>query len=655
MKRKITILILFLVVNSAFAQWNDNFNIENKCTHQPTTQKMAFEPSYYWQSDLLFNYDVKFYWLDIEVSNTATTVAGNVTINATSVAVLDTFAFELIDAMVIDSFFFNNVQYSNYTRVEDNVLYPIDEIDSGEDFSAKIYYHGNPQSGGFFSGLSYSHSNQWDKDMVWSLSEPFNAKVWFPVKQDLEDKADSVWVFLTTSSENMAGSQGLLTNVVDLGNGNTRYEWKSRYPIDYYLISYAVTDYQEYNVYAHPEAMNGDSILVQNFIYDSPGYLESHKDQIDKTAQMIEVLSDLYILYPFHEEKYGHCLTTLGGGMEHQTMTTLGSFDFGLVSHELGHMWFGDNVTCATWSDIWINEGFATYSASLCGEYLIGWDAMESDMEYYHQNVMGQPGGSTYIPEDEISEANEWRIFNGRLSYNKGAVILHTLRHEIQNDSFFFDVMGTFQTQYTGSTATGADFRDVAEDVTGMDFHQFFDQWYYGEGYPKYNFEWYSTENSFHLTSTQTTSSSVTPLFEMLMDFQLNFSDGTDTIIHLYQSDNLNDFDVYTGKTTESIVVDPNNWTMEKVESITVVVEEKESPVYFSIGPNPVHNHLNIFMLNPSSKNKQIDILDISGKLIYRTSTVENKKSVNASFLPAGVYLVRVNDGQNSLVKRFIK
>jgi aminopeptidase N len=655
MKRKITLLILFFVVNGAFAQWNDNFNTENKCMHQPKNQKMAFEPNYDWQSDLLFKYDVKFYWLDLEVTNTETYVSGSVTINASSIVTLDTFAFELVDAMTIDAFLFNGVQYDTYTRQEDNVLYPIEAIGPGEDFTVTIFYHGNPQSGGFFSGLSHDVSTTWNKEMVWSLSEPFNAKEWFPVKQDLEDKADSVWVFLTCSSENMAGSQGLLTDVVPLGNGKTRYEWKSKYPIDYYLISYAVTDYQEYNVYAHPEEMNGDSILIQNFIYDSPGYLESNKAAIDETAQMIETLSSLYILYPFHEEKYGHCVTTLGGGMEHQTMTTLGGFSFDLVSHELGHMWFGDNVTCATWSDIWINEGFATFSNNMCREYINGWSSAEAQMVSYQQNVMSSAGGSVYIPENEIYEGNEYRIFNGRLSYNKGAVIIQTLRHEIQNDSIFFDVMGTFQTQYTGSTATGADFRDVAEDVTGMDFHQFFDQWYYGQGYPKYNFEWYSTDDSFHLTSTQTTSTSVTPLFEMLMDYQLNFSDGTDTIIHLYQSDNLNEFDVYTGKTTVSFEVDPNNWTMEKVESITVVVEEKESPVYFSIGPNPADGYLNIFMLNPSSQNKQIDILDISGKLIYQTSTIESKKTVNTSLLPAGVYLVRVSDGQNTLVKRFIK
>lgn len=121
------------------------------------------------------------------------------------------------------------------------------------------------------------------------------------------------------------------------------------------------------------------------------------------------------------------------------------------------------------------------------------------------------------------------RIFSGRLSYDKGAAIIHTLRHEIQNDDLFFEVMSTFQEDYSGSTATGEDFKNTAEEVTGMNFDQFFDQWYYGEGYPIYDLEWYSAGGVFHLTSTQTTSAS-TPLFDMLLDLQLTFADETDTI-----------------------------------------------------------------------------------------------------------------------------
>jgi len=114
----------------------------------------------------------------------------------------------------------------------------------------------------------------------------------------------------------MAGSNGKLVNTVPVEGGKTRYEWRSYYPIDYYLISIAVVDYQDYSIYAHPAGLN-DSILIQNFIYYQISYLEQNKELIDETATLIELFSDLYSMYPFANEKYGHCVAPMGGAMEH--------------------------------------------------------------------------------------------------------------------------------------------------------------------------------------------------------------------------------------------------------------------------------------------------------------------------------------------------
>ena len=215
--------------------------------------------------------------------------------------------------------------------------------------------------------------------------------------------------------------------------------------------------------------------------------------------------------------------------------------------------------------------------------------------------------------------------------------------------------METFQTQFTDSTATGDDFKEVAESVTGMDFDPFFDQWYYGEGYPIYDFEWYATDNGyFHLTSTQSTSS-ITPLFEMLMDFKLVFMDGSDTIISLYQTDNLNEFEVYLGKKVAAVQVDPNNWTMEKTNSLVVGMKETDKQVYFTIGPNPVNDYLNVYFLNPSNEMKEVSVSDISGKIILQTNTNNQQLRLNTSSLNNGVYIVSVTDGKDVLVKRFVK
>ena len=656
MKHFFTIIIV-LLTSSIFAQYAPVHEEGMQCSHAKQFEhtKSTFA-LYDWQTPYLDDYDVTFYFLDITVTNLSTYVEGNTSIYADALVTIDTFAFELIQDQLIDSIFVQGVKYTNFTRQNNNVLVPVADIESGTNFMAQIYYHGESESGGFFSGISNQTSGWENIPVTLTLSEPFAASDWFPVKQDLEDKAESAWIFLTTSSSNMAGSNGLLTDVVDLGDGNTRYEWKTNYPIAFYLISFAVSDYQEYNIYAHPEEMDGDSVLVQNFIYDAEGALNYYKNGIDATSEMIELFSDKYILYPFHEEKYGHCLTELGGGMEHQTMSTMGGFSFGLVAHELGHMWFGDNVTCATWSDIWINEGFATYSNYLAEEFIHGWSSGESFIVSKQNSAMGS-NGSIYIPVEDVYPGNEWRIFNGQLSYNKGAAILHTLRHEIQDDELFFNVMSTFQTDFTDSTATGEDFKNTAEDVTGMDFDQFFDQWYYGQGYPRFSFEWYwdDANQSIHITSTQTTTST-TPLFDMLLDIRLLFLSGSDTTITIHQTANVNEFIIpLEEEVWDFYEVDPDNWTMEYVDGISVIVEETESPAYFTVGPNPASDYINIYFLNPTAGNRSITINDISGRKIYETQIDNTSERINISSIPKGVYTILSSDGNQQVVKRFIK
>jgi len=653
MKQFILTISLVILSTLAFSQINHDFDTELSCSHVKSQLGNDFSRYlYYWQSEYMDDYDVTFYHLDIEVSNTSLFIQGNSTMNAIALVNIDTFAIELKSFQTITQILIDGVEYTTYDRIDDNVIVPIAEIPAGNSFSAQIFYNGIPPSGGFFSGMTNSTS-PYGKGVTWTLSEPFAASDWFPVKQDLEDKADSVWVFLTTANSNMAGSQGLLTNIVDLGNGNSRYEWKSNYPIDYYLISFAVSEYQEYNVYAHPEEMNGDSILIQNFIYDDPQCLVDNKDQIDETATMIELLSDLYILYPFHEEKYGHCLTQLGGGMEHQTMTTIGGFPFWLVAHELGHMWFGDNVTCATWSDIWINEGFATYSDYLCQEFILGWSAAQATISAKQTNVLSQPGGSVYIPIDQITPDNVGRIFSGRLSYNKGASIVHMLRHEINDDELFFDVMETFQTNFSDSTATGEDFKNTAEDITGMQWDDFFDQWYYGEGYPIYDIEYYNSGGKNYFDILQTPSAS-TPFFDQHVDLGLYFTDGTDTTISYHHNESYESFSITTGKEVMYLEVDPYDWNLEK-SSFSVNVKENLSPLNFKLGQNQTTGDLTLYFSNNTLSNKSISITDISGKVVYSSQTEMNVTKINTSHLSNGVYIISASNGNNTFVERFVK
>jgi aminopeptidase N len=651
-------LLLFLMLLFSSMLTRGQYNIpeamnEDYCHYIKSCEKqLKFYNAPLVSSALLENYDVSFYFLDLKVENDTVAVSGNVTIKAKpTVAAFDTFAIELISAMTIDSVFVNGIQRA-FQHVNDLATVPLSpSIPLGTLFSVKVYYRGTPPTGGFFSGISTAYSTQYQKNVTWTLAEPYAAKNWWPTKQDLKDKADSVWVFLTTSPENKAGSEGLLTGITTMPNGKVRYEWKSYYPIDYYLISFAVSDYQEYSLYAFPEGTS-DSVLIQNYIYDHPNCLPDNKGAIDQTAAFIELYSDLFGLYPFIDEKYGHCLTELGGGMEHQTMTTIGGFSFGLVAHELGHMWFGDKVTCATWSDIWINEGFATYTDYLAHSFLSTpyYDSLW--LKIRHDQVKAQPGGSVYVPPEELGDI--WRIFDGRLSYSKGALLLHMIRFELQDDEMFFNVLKTYVEEYGDSVATGNDFRDWLESVSGKDFTDFFNQWYYGEGYPVYDIVWHQGGNILDIISTQTTSTNITPLFKMLVPYRLNFTDGTDTTLLLFQDANLNPYSIPISKTIYNIELDPEQWILHKLNSLSVGIEETDSPLYFTLGPNPAKDYLKIFFTHPSDKSFTLFISDLTGRHIF-VETIENADHlIDISRLSSGVYLVSLSDGTNLLIKKLI-
>jgi aminopeptidase N len=606
------------------------------------------------QTPLLNNYDVKFYFLDLNAENNSIYISGNVTIQASVVNnQLDTFAFELLDELDIDSVFVMGLTQT-FHRSNNEVFVSLDNpLTFGESFTCQVFYHGMPPTGGFFSGISTKYDTTWNKNVTWTLSEPFNARQWWPTKQVLEDKADSSWVFITTSAENKAGSNGLLTNVVDLPNNKKRFEWKSKYPIDYYLISFAVAEYQEYNIYAKPADLLCDSLLIQNYIYDAPGCLSYYKQGIDNTVSFLELFSELFSQYPFYEEKYGHCMAGIGGGMEHQTMTTLGRFDFGLVAHELGHMWFGDNVTCSNWSDIWINEGFATYAEYLAVEKIGGEPWPTIWRKNVHNFIMSEPGGSIYVPEEEVAYDNVERIFDSRLTYWKGAVILHMIRFNLQNDTLFFDVLKNFQQKFADSLASAQDFINVLNESSGHDFSEFFDQWYYGEGYPVYSINFKQIDGSLELESVQTTSMpEITPFFKMKLPVKIFFNDGSDSIVILNQESNTMTFTIPIYKAIDSIQVDPDRWVLKKVESI-IGINENEFSNYFTILPNPANDH--IIVRSETETINKVAIHDLYGNIVKSFDRMQPIYRIDVSGFSPGLYLIKVEIGEKSYTRKFIK
>jgi aminopeptidase N len=587
-------------------------------------------------------YDVHFYQLDLNMTNTSTYLSGTGRMDATAIQNIDSALLELYPTLTISEIRLNGIPTA-FSRTGTAVKVLVGAI-SGETFSLEIDYSGNPPTaqtnplGG--SGITAGSSPSWGNKVVWTLSEPFSAMEWFPCKQSLTDKADSSFVSVTVPDTCKAGSNGVLTSIDTLGNGFLKFNWQHRYPIDYYLISIAVAKYVDYSFFVSPVGAP-NPILVQNYIYNNPQTLQNFVDEINETGDFIELFYGQYGPYPFEDEKYGHCMAPISGGMEHQTMTTQGFFEKKLTAHELGHQWWGNNVTCASWCDIWINEGFASYSEYLMLESLYPSEKNQHMLDV-HQNVKTQTGGSVWV----LDSLNESRIFSGRLTYDKGAAIVHTIRFLINNDSLFFEGLRAFQATFKDSTATGVDFKDFMIDYTGLNLDAFFEEWYFGEGYPTYSVRWEQVGQDVLIEITHSASKpSVTPTFTNDIEIFFNRTGQSDTIIRFPVTSNVQFYTITnlgTLSATSTMNLDPNNWIINNTGAIvqdnslsTFELTKKED---LSISPNPNNGIFTIQNLNSKSAINVIDMFGHSVKKINYTPG----DSINLIDLEKGNYLLEI-------------
>ncbi len=581
-------------------------------------------------------YDVKFYMLDLEVDNLSEYIEGSVSILVEIInPEIDTILIELTDSAHIDSVHIND-QLVEYNHAEDFIYIPLNEVLTyGTLLNIVVYYNlleSNPNPNRGITTKQISSG----KSVTWTLSEPFSSKNWFPCKQVLDDKADSLYLFFTVADSLRVGSNGILTAITELPEGKRRFEWKSYYPTAYYLISFAVADYLDYSFYA--KINDSDSILVQNYVYNDSTFFLSNKGSIDATANLLQVFHEKYGPYPFGAEKYGHCIAPIGGGMEHQTMTTLGNFGFLLVAHELAHQWFGDNVTCQNWQDIWINEGFASYSEYIALENLKTDQELQGWLSDAFDLIVSEPDGSIYVPESD--SANSSRIFNYRLSYRKGAYVIHMIRHELGNDELFFDVLKTYQERYKDDVADVNDFIAVLQDVSQKNFSDFFNQWYFGEGYPILNFFWNQHQDTLTIRIEQeVTASSVTPFFDLLIDFRIDYLGG-DTLIQYRQSLPVAEFDIMLDKKVFQIIPDPYKNLLAEIQTV-IRERDADSTSKFSVFPNPSINEVFIENYDIGLPFK-VKLYDYKGTFIAETESSGAFGSLNISDLTPGIYQIIV-------------
>lgn len=655
MKRLIFLVALALVPFGVLAQLHDHFHCsELKSTAFQNAGLPQFRINAARGGDL---YDIHFYDIELEVSNTTTYVDGNVLIaSEVTSASMDTFWFELKDNLTIDSVYINGAKQAVINRLNHVVRIPLSQsIPQGEEVRARIWYKGTAVQAGFFSGLSTAASSTWGVNVSWTLSEPFSAPDWLPCKQDLWDKIDSVNFNGIATNPNKVGSNGLLTAVTAIGNNKSRFAWKTRYPMAFYLIAFSVTNYADYTTYAKPTLLPNDSIMVQHWVYNANNSsnvsaVNFYRQQLDATNDMLEVFSNLFILYPFWQEKYGHMQAPLGGGMEHQTMSTMGGFGQDLTAHELIHQWFGDYVTCATWSDIWLNEGFASY-----GEYLYRqFGVSQSSADSWMQSAQGsarQNTGSVYVP----AGSGVSRIFSGSLSYKKGAAVLHMLRWQIGNDSLFFGGIVDYLNQKANDVATTDELKTILEAYTGTPLTAFFNEWIYGEGFPTYTVRWNQVDSTVYVEVNQTTTSPTTPSFSTTVPVRLAIG-GQFVNLRVDPSAGLNRFAV-SGTVTSaqldptSILLKGTNSTISRATTLGVGLHEQQL-LNAQVYPNPVHDLLHV---QSEVANPGVVIYDVQGRIVLEKQLEGKESKLSLSQLPAGVYHVHISALGKQMHQRIVK
>lgn len=503
-------------------------------------------------------FDALHYHLRLTLVPSASRLRGHVTMTARVLEdSLTGLTLDLAAPMTVDSVRVNGLP-TGFTRPGDALAVSLPgSVPRGGIVGVDIFYHGVPSPTGFGSFVfSSGGSTPW----VWSLSQPYGARDWWPCKDHPSDKPDSVAVSVTAPAGLEVASNGLLRARRDNGDGTWTHEWVERYPIATYLVSIAVADYAEFSDW-FPRGP-ADSMQILNYVL--PQDLERARPALGRTVPMLHAFTHLFGEYPFLAEKYGHAQFGRGGAMEHQTMTSTTGFDENTVAHELAHQWFGDLITCASWGELWLNEGFATYGEALFKEAAYGAEFYRAHMRLRMDAALSAPG-TLYVRDTSIVG----ELFRYSRVYAKGASVLHMLRR-VLGDSVFFDCLRGYvrDPRLRFGTATTADFRMVCEGVARRPLAWFFDQWVFGEGYPIYSAELEAEPEGGGYRSTVTVrqrGSGASPqFFTMPVELRL-VGEGRDTTVIVEHRLDGEQFAFHLPWQPRSVTLDPDGWILKEV------------------------------------------------------------------------------------------
>lgn len=634
--KKIAALIVTLISVLPSPAQNTDFAMIAEAERKSASKLQNFQPNLN-----TGNYDVVKQRIEVTVNPAVYAVSGKVTTHFRAKQSMSTITFDMATQLTASSVTRNGqpLSFSQNSNKELVITLPAVQAQNVLD-SVTVTYSGVPPTtdGAFNTG---THSGA---AMLWTLSEPYGAKDWWPCKQDLNDKIETLDVYITAPSQYVSVANGLQKSVVTTGSNKTTH-FKHTYPIPAYLVAIAVSNYTVFNQTAGTAP---NTFPIVNYIY--PETQASVQTQLAQTLPIMSLFEELFEAYPFKNEKYGHAQCGIAGGMEHTTVSFMGSFGRELIAHELAHQWFGNKITCGTWKDIWLNEGFATYLSGLVVEDFDGATAFTNWKNSLINNITSSTGGAVYLSDADTTNVN--RIFSSRLSYNKGAMVVHMLRYKLGDANFYQGIKNYLaDPNLAYGYAKTADLQAHLELVSGQSLSEFFNDWLYKQGYPTYNITaQYLNGTNYRITINQTQSHSSVSYFEMPVPIRLTGAGGQFLDVRLENTFNGQQFTVSVPFTVTGLTFDRQKDILSRNNTATLGAPEMEFFKDVNLFPNPAKSELNVQLPTGITAQSATFYNALGQKVLEAKGT-----QWNVSGLAAGMHFITLVTDKGTVQLEFVK
>lgn len=587
--------------------------------------------------DSLHTFDAIHYEVRIDtIDFTAQSISGEVTVHGASEDDnLGGITLHLAQ-LEIDSVLRGSTLLS-YSRAGDSVNITLGKtFHKGEEFDIRIKYHGQPgnEGPGGFGGFWFVRGVAFSMGVGLFTNPPSMARYWFPCYDEPTDKA-MFDLYITTDPDMSAVANGELVGI-DVVHGFPVYHWRVSQPVSTYLISVSVA--------AYLKITDPDYSWICYYVY--PEDSAKAKTSFQNVNTMMDCFTEKYS--PYHFDRFSY-VSAPKGDMEHVTCVThydalvngSNTYDW-VLAHELAHQWWGDWVTIGDWRDVWLSEGFATYSEALYQEY--GWG------EAAYHSYVATSFMNYYLNSKELFPIYDPENLWGATTYEKGACVLYMLRHLV-GDSLFFQILWTYGEEYGFANAVTADFQRICNEVSGQDLDWFFEEWVYDWGYPVYEYGWEGKGDTAKVLVRQIQTTG--PVFTMPVGVKFKTA-SSDTMLEVWIDKPVQYFQcVLTGPPTD-VEFDPENWVLKKTKEVPYAILEGKPDARVAglhIYPNPFRRVVKISSENRevNSEGMTLQIYDLTGRVVksfpliphsalLATGIFWDGRDASGILLPAGVY-----------------